>query len=198
MLRTRKMFFSAVSCCYICEMARSVLVHFTPSLAVIAIARAEQTTCRRHQYRADFKLKAIALALVKGNRGAGAELSVNEKLIRYWRKQEGELSTCKAGQKSFRGPKCQWPDLENELEEWVGIQRAGGRGVSTTQLRIKPSFSQTQRNPISPGSIPLNWTEFWGATYKRGATFFRIFHKFFLNFVGATYITVRLIGRFLR
>ena len=92
---------------------------------------------RLHQYTADFKLKAIALAMVKGNRGAGAELSVNEKLIRYWRKQEGELSTCKAGQKSFRGPKCWWPDLENELEEWVGIQRAGGRGVSTTQLRIK-------------------------------------------------------------
>ena len=37
---------------------------------------------RRIQYTAAFKLDAIALALVKGNRGAAAELNIDEKSIR--------------------------------------------------------------------------------------------------------------------
>ena len=111
---------------------------------------------RRIQYTAAFKLEAIALALVKGNRGAAAELNIDEKSIRTWRKQEGQLSTCKAGRKSFRGPKCRWPELENELEEWVEVQRAGGRGVSTTQLRIKAKEMATTRG-ITDFSGSQSW-----------------------------------------
>lgn len=101
---------------------------------------------RRFQYTAVFKLNAIALSNVKGNRGAAAELGINEACIRRWKKQEGELVTSKSSRKSFRGPKCRWPELEDELEKWVKVQREGSRGVSTTQLRLKAREIAEEKN----------------------------------------------------
>ena len=40
-------------------------------------------------------LKAIDLAIEKGNRAAAHELGINESMIRRWRMQRGELSCCK-------------------------------------------------------------------------------------------------------
>ena len=91
---------------------------------------------RRNAYDAAFKLKAIELAIEKGNRAAAYELGVNESMIRRWRKQRGELSRCKKSTKAFRGRKCRWPELEDELD-WVNTQRVDGQGVSTVQIRLK-------------------------------------------------------------
>ena len=92
---------------------------------------------RRQAYDAAFKLNAIAIALEKGNRAAAQELGINESMVRRWRIQQGELAKCKKSKKAFRGCKARWPQLENELEDWVNTQRADGRGVSTVQLRLK-------------------------------------------------------------
>uniref|UniRef100_A0A8C9YEP1 HTH CENPB-type domain-containing protein n=1 Tax=Sander lucioperca TaxID=283035 RepID=A0A8C9YEP1_SANLU len=92
---------------------------------------------RRNAYDAAFKLKAIDLAVGKGNRAAARELGLNESMIRHWKQQLEELTQCKKTTKAFRGKKSRWPELENELEDWVNTQRADGRGVSTVQIRLK-------------------------------------------------------------
>lgn len=92
---------------------------------------------RRNAYDAAFKLKAIDLAVGKGNRAAARELGLNESMIRRWKQQREELTQCKKTTKAFRGKKSRWPELENELEDWVNTQRADGRGVSTVQIRLK-------------------------------------------------------------
>ena len=92
---------------------------------------------RRNAYDAKFKLDAIKLAEKDGNRRAAQTIGVNESMIRRWRRQKSELSTCSKSKKSFRGHKCRWPALEDELEEWVLKKRAEGRGVSTVQIRLK-------------------------------------------------------------
>ena len=74
---------------------------------------------RRCAYNTAFKLKAIDLASEKGNRAAAQELGISESMVRRWRKQRGELSSCKKTTKAFRGKKCKRPEIENELEDWV-------------------------------------------------------------------------------
>ena len=71
------------------------------------------------------------------NRAAAQELDINESMVRKWRKMKGELASCKKSKKAFRGLKARWPALEDELEDWVHTQRADGRGISTTQIRLQ-------------------------------------------------------------
>lgn len=94
---------------------------------------------RRAQYDAEFKLQAIEKAIAKGNRAAALELGINESMVRRWRKQRGDLARSKKSTKAVgRGPKNgRWPELEDEIEHWVKIQREQGRGVSTVQIRLK-------------------------------------------------------------
>lgn len=103
-------------------------------------------TTRRSSYDASFKLKAIDLAIQEGNRAAARKLSVNESMVRRWRRQREELMQCQKSRKAFRGHKSRWPELENVLEEWVKTLRAGGRGVSTVQIRLKAKTIAREMN----------------------------------------------------
>ncbi|XP_061617681.1 uncharacterized protein LOC133471778 isoform X2 [Phyllopteryx taeniolatus] len=78
---------------------------------------------RRTAYIAAFKLKAIDLAIEKGNRSAAHELGVNESMIRRWRKQRGELSRCKKTTKAFRG-KPAYEMMEND-PDWAPTLHMG-------------------------------------------------------------------------
>ncbi|XP_027891620.1 uncharacterized protein LOC114155757 isoform X2 [Xiphophorus couchianus] len=103
-------------------------------------------TTRRTSYDAAFKLKAIDLAVLEGNRAAAFKLGVNESMIRRWRQQEVELNKCQKTRKAFRGNESRWPELEDALEDWVKTQRAGGRGVSTVQIRLNAKSIARQMN----------------------------------------------------
>lgn len=95
-------------------------------------------SCKRRSYPAKFKLNAIKLAKVNGNRGAARELNVDEKRIREWRKQESVLKEMPREKRAQRrGPEAHWPDLENELCSWIENQRKNGRSLSTVLIRIK-------------------------------------------------------------
>lgn len=91
----------------------------------------------RRTYQADFKLKAIQYAEENGNRAACREFGINESLLIKWRQQKDALKTTKRIKKAFRGKKASWPNLEEQVEEWVLEQRATGRGVSTISIRLK-------------------------------------------------------------
>ena len=69
---------------------------------------------RRLAYDAAFKLKAIKRASEIGNRATAKELGINESMVWKWRKQN-----------------------RVKQKDWVDLQRADGRGISTTQLRLK-------------------------------------------------------------
>lgn len=105
--------------------------------------RAKQS---RRSYDARFKLRAVELAVVCGNRAAGREFQVSEKMIREWRKASDVLRTMKSTKKANRGMKARWPDLEHRLRTWVLQQRAEGRGLSTVQLRLKAKTLATETN----------------------------------------------------
>ncbi|KAK7110337.1 hypothetical protein V1264_014229 [Littorina saxatilis] len=102
---------------------------------------------KRASYDAAFKIKAIDLAIrLESNRKAAFELGLNESMVRKWRKQRGQLLGCKKSRKSFRGKGARWPELEAELEDWVNLQRADGRGVSTVQVRLKAKEMAAAKN----------------------------------------------------
>jgi len=92
---------------------------------------------KRSSYTTEWKLRAIELAKANGNRKAGAELNVDESMIRRWRKQEDELRQAKKSRKSFRGNTPRWPELEDALKHWVLEMRSVGRSVSTVSIRLK-------------------------------------------------------------
>ncbi len=50
---------------------------------------------KRHAYKAAFKLKAISHAVEHGNRAAAREFSINESMVRKWRKQGDDLCQVK-------------------------------------------------------------------------------------------------------
>ena len=92
---------------------------------------------KRHAYEAQFKLKAISYAAVHGNREDAREFKINESIVRKWRKQQNELRQVKKTKLSFCGNKAKWPQLEDQLEQWVIEQRTAGRSVSTVTIRLK-------------------------------------------------------------
>lgn len=105
----------------------TIWLHFDPKMA----------PCKRHAYDTEFKLKAIRHAVEHGNRAAAREFNVKESMVRKWRKQQDALCQVKKTKQSFRGNKARWPQLEDQLEQWVVEQRAASRSVSTVTIRMK-------------------------------------------------------------
>jgi len=69
-----------------------------------------------------------------GNSRTTLELEISETMARKLCNQKNELAASNEKRKAFRGAKAMWPELEKELEEWIYIQRAGRRGLSTVQV----------------------------------------------------------------
>ena len=93
---------------------------------------------KRMSYTVGFKLQVVEFAEKSGNRSAGREYSVSEKLVRDWRKKKTDLTALPKLARSQRlGVKAHWPDLENKLQEWVLDKRLNGIGVSGTMIRLK-------------------------------------------------------------
>jgi hypothetical protein len=92
---------------------------------------------KRRTYEAGYKIKVMAFAETHGNRAAGREFSINESMVRKWRKMKDALTETKKSRKSFRGNKARWPVLEEQVEAWVHEERAAGRLVSTVSIGLK-------------------------------------------------------------
>ena len=86
-------------------------------------------------YTTAFKLKAAEKC---GNRAAGCEHSVNEKLVRDRRKKKTELKGLPRCKRALRvGAKPRWPELERKVTEWVLDKRMNGIGLSGTMICLK-------------------------------------------------------------
>ena len=102
----------------------------------------------RASYTAGFKLKVVETAEKCGNRAAGREHSVNEKLVRDWRKKKAELKALPRIKRSLRvGAKPHWAELESKLTEWVLDKRMNGIGLSGTMIRLKAKLIAQEMPP---------------------------------------------------
>lgn len=95
---------------------------------------------KRVQYTAKFKLEVVKFAEVAGvgNRAASRHFTVPEVCIRRWRKQQEALSGTNKKRKAFRGPKKgRFPEIEEELCQFVNALRSKANPVTAEILQIK-------------------------------------------------------------
>ena len=92
---------------------------------------------KRHSYSASFKLQVVNQAEEHGNRAAARDFDVNKSMVQKWKQQKESLSLVKRSKLSFCGRKAMWPQLEEQLEEWILQQRKESRSVSTVSIRLK-------------------------------------------------------------
>ena len=58
-------------------------------------------------------------------------------MVRKWKQQKESLSLVKRSKLSFRSRKAMWPQLEEQLEEWILQQRKESISVSTVSICLK-------------------------------------------------------------
>lgn len=93
---------------------------------------------KRSAYTAGFKLKVISYAQQFGNRAAGLEYDVNEKLVRGWRKQQEQLRNTSANRKAFRGAKHgKFPEIDAGVLGYVREMRNNGCAISYDMVQAK-------------------------------------------------------------
>ena len=81
----------------------------------------------RQLFTAREKLKVISYAEAHGNRAAGREFIMNETNVQKMPRSK----------MADRGSSVHFPELEEELLQWVTDCRLQGYGVSTAKLRFK-------------------------------------------------------------
>ena len=92
---------------------------------------------RRASYTAEFKLQTVRYALKNGNRAAGREFNVDEKMVRNWRKNESALELMPRNKRANRTGSTKFPQLENDLSRFIREKRASGRAITTVIIRRK-------------------------------------------------------------
>ena len=123
-------------------------------------ASAMASTGKRASYTAGFKLKVVETAEKCGNRAAGREHSVNEKLVRDWRKKKAELKALPRFKRSLRvGAKPHWAELESKVTEWVLDKHMNGIGLSGTMIRLKAKLIAQEMPPeeVEDFTVSTSW-----------------------------------------
>lgn len=104
---------------------------------------------RRNSYTAHRKIEIVNYAEIHGNRSAARFFELGESSVREWRSQRVLLSALPAAKRARRKRKEFWPDLEQELKDWVCLQRSEGKGVSTVSLKFKALQMAREKNIVN-------------------------------------------------
>ena len=91
---------------------------------------------KRMKYDAGFKLKVVEFAKKTNNCAVAREFTISEKLVRDWRKAEVELRKMPKTKCARRGGKANWPELEDEVTDWVMENRQNGFPVTRNAIII--------------------------------------------------------------
>ena len=70
------------------------------------------------------------------NCAAAREFTISEKLVRDWRKAEVELRKMLKTKCARQGGKAHWPELEDEVTDWVMENRQNGFPVTRNAIII--------------------------------------------------------------
>ena len=92
---------------------------------------------KQMKYAAKFKLQLVKFAQELNNYAASREYGVNEKLVCDWQKQVEKLKCMPNNKCSNREKRCQWPELEDKLVNWIEDQRQFGYILTRNMIRIK-------------------------------------------------------------
>lgn len=101
---------------------------------------------RRKAHTSEFKLKVVTRAEATGNRAAAREFGISESSVREWRKMKSELEKMSPQKCARRGASAKWPELENELKEWILARRKQDLPVSTLEVQIKAKLLATEND----------------------------------------------------
>ena len=75
------------------------------------------------QYTVKFKLQVVKFAQESNNSTASQEYGISEKLVCDWQKQAEKLKCMPNNNMcSNQGKRCQWPELEDKLVNWIKDQ----------------------------------------------------------------------------
>lgn len=95
-------------------------------------------SCRRESYTAKFKRKVIEFAEDNSNHAAAEHFSINRACVIRWRKQKVAIVKSSATRKKFTGPqKGRYPEVEQEVCDFVRRERNKGFAVTADHIRVK-------------------------------------------------------------
>ncbi|GFW08102.1 pogo transposable element with KRAB [Trichonephila clavipes] len=104
---------------------------------------------KRVSYTADFKLSTVEKANEVGNREAARLFNVDESNIRLWRRNKTNFENCDRRQTADRRGKPHWPELEEEINNWILKERDDGKAVSTVNIRMKARVIAREMNIVN-------------------------------------------------
>ena len=99
------------------------------------------------KYSASFKLQVVKFASDNSNNSAASrKFGIDEKLVRDWRRKIDNIKSLPKTKCADRGRKCQWPELEKKVVEWVEENRKSGLAVTRNLIRLHAKKTTQQMN----------------------------------------------------
>ena len=117
---------AAISSFWTCSLPPAESVHYS-------------RTGKKRCFDTAFKLEVVECAEKTSNRGAGRIFSVDDKMVRDWRKHKAELISLPATRKRLGrgGRKPAFPEMEDSLMVWIAAQKAMDYKVSRDDVQKK-------------------------------------------------------------
>ena len=102
---------------------------------------------KRMKYSASFKLQVVKFASDNSNNSAASrKFGIDEKLVQDWRRKIDNIKSLPKTKCADRGRKCQWPELEKKVVEWVEENRKSGLAVTRNLIRLHAKKTTQQMN----------------------------------------------------
>ena len=99
------------------------------------------------KYSASFKLQVVKFVSDNSNNSAASrKFGIDEKLVRDWRRKNDNIKSLPKTKCADRGRKCQWPELEKKVVEWVEENRKSGLAVTRNLIRLHAKKTAQQMN----------------------------------------------------
>ena len=99
------------------------------------------------KYSASFKLQVVKFASDNSNNSAASrKFDIDKKLVRDWRRKIDNIKSLPKTKCADRGRKCQWPELEKKVVEWVEENRKSGLAVTRNLIRLHAKKTAQQMN----------------------------------------------------
>ena len=99
------------------------------------------------KYSASFKLQVVKFASDNSNNSAASrKFGIDKKLVRDWRRKIDNIKSLPKTKCADRDRKCQWPELEKKVVEWVEENRKSGLAVTRNLIRLHAKKTAQQMN----------------------------------------------------
>ena len=113
---------------------------------------------KRAIYTAGLKISVIRFAESNGNRAASRHYGIGESNVRFWRKNKQEIEKqSRESRAPGRGRKAAYPELEQQLLDFIHERRKSGCAISTIELRLHAGNLAKEYNPLTNFKASSKW-----------------------------------------